>query len=120
MIVKGNLKIGLNNKILKTAAFRNEAGATLNIIGDVSISSDTSSGNVFTGSIIENEGNMTINGRVVCSLQPDYFQQIHHTLPAIMLLATKVILHLMHGKLILMAILSILAVHRQISIYHMY
>lgn len=73
LTVKGNLKIGLNNKILKTAAFRNEAGATLNIIGDVSISSDTSSGNVFTGSVIENEGNMTINGRVVCSLQPDYF-----------------------------------------------
>lgn len=73
LTVKGNLKIGLNNKILKTAAFRNEAGATLNIIGDVSISSDTSSGNVFTGSVIENEGNMTINGKVVCSLQPDYF-----------------------------------------------
>lgn len=73
LTVKGNLKIGFNNKILKTAAFRNEAGATLNIIGDVSISSDTSSGNVFTGSVIENEGNMTINGRVVCSLQPDYF-----------------------------------------------
>lgn len=73
LTVKSNLKIGLNNKILKTAAFRNEAGATLNIIGDVSISSDTSSGNVFTGSVIENEGNMTINGKVVCSLQPDYF-----------------------------------------------
>lgn len=73
LTVKGNLKIGLNNKILKTAAFRNEAGATLNIIGDVSIASDTSSGNVFTGSVIENEGNMTINGKVVCSLQPDYF-----------------------------------------------
>lgn len=73
LTVKGNLKIELNNKILKTAAFRNEAGATLNIIGDVSISSDTSSGNVFTGSVIENEGNMTINGKVVCSLQPDYF-----------------------------------------------
>ena len=73
LTVKSNLKIGLNNKILKTAALRNEAGATLNIIGDVSISSDTSSGNVFTGSVIENEGNMTINGKVVCSLQPDYF-----------------------------------------------
>lgn len=73
LTVKGNLKIGLNNKILKTAAFRNEAGATLNIIGDVSIASDNSSGNVFTGSVIENEGNMTINGKVVCSLQPDYF-----------------------------------------------
>lgn len=71
--VKSNLKIGLNNKIPETVALINEAGATLNIIGDVSISSDTSSGNVFTGSVIENEGNMTINGRVVCSLQPDYF-----------------------------------------------
>lgn len=73
LTVKSNLKIGLNNKIPKTAALRNEAGATLNIIGDVSISSDTTSGNVFTGSVIENEGNMTINGKVVCSLQPDYF-----------------------------------------------
>lgn len=73
LTVKGNLKIGLNNKILKTAAFRNEAGATLNIIGDVSISSDTSSGNVFTGSVIENEGNMTINGEVVCAFYPDDF-----------------------------------------------
>ena len=73
LTVKSNLKIGLNNKIPKTAALRNEAGATLNIIGDVSISSDTTSGNVFTGSVIEKEGNMTINGKVVCSLQPDYF-----------------------------------------------
>lgn len=73
LTVKSNLKIGLNNKIPETAALINEAGATLNIIGDVSISSDTSSGNVFTGSVIENEGNMTINGKVVCSLQPDYF-----------------------------------------------
>lgn len=73
LTVKSNLKIGLNNKIPKTTALRNEAGATLNIIGDVSISSDTSSGNVFTGSVIENEGNMTMNGRVVCSLQPDDF-----------------------------------------------
>lgn len=73
LTVKSNLKIGLNNKIPETAALRNEAGATLNIIGDVHIVSDTSSGNVFTGSVIENEGNMTINGKVVCSLQPDYF-----------------------------------------------
>lgn len=73
LTVKSNLKIGLNNKIPETAALRNEAGATLNIIGDVHIASDTSSGNVFTGSVIENEGNMTINGKVVCSLQPDYF-----------------------------------------------
>ena len=72
LTVKSNLKIGLNNKILKSAAFRNEAGATLNIIGDVSISSDTSSGNVFTGSVIENEGNMTINGEVVFSVLPDF------------------------------------------------
>lgn len=72
LTVKSNLKIGLNNKIPKTTALRNEAGATLNIIGDVSISSDTSSGNVFTGSVIENEGNMTINGKVVCSLRPDF------------------------------------------------
>lgn len=73
LTVKSNLKIGLNNKIPETAALRNEAGATLNIIGDVHIASDTSSGNVFTGSVIENEGNMNINGKVVCSLQPDYF-----------------------------------------------
>lgn len=73
LTVKSNLKIGLNNKIPETTALINEAGATLNIIGDVSIASDTSSGNVFTGSVIENEGNMTINGRVVCSLKPDYF-----------------------------------------------
>lgn len=73
LTVKSNLKIGLNNKIPETAALINEAGATLNILGDVHIASDTSSGNVFTGSVIENEGNMTINGKVVCSLQPDYF-----------------------------------------------
>lgn len=73
LTVKSNLKIGLNNKIPETTALINEAGATLNILGDVHIASDTSSGNGFSGSVIENEGNMTINGKVVCSLQPDYF-----------------------------------------------
>lgn len=71
LTVKSNLKIGLNNKIPETAALINEAGATLNIIGDVSISSDTSSGNGFSGSVIENEGNMTINGEVVFNVSAD-------------------------------------------------
>ena len=69
--VKSNLKIGLNNKIPETVALINEAGATLNIIGDVSISSDTSSSNEFSGSVIENEGNMTINGEVVFNVSAD-------------------------------------------------
>lgn len=71
LTVKSNLNIGLNNKIPKTAALRNEAGATLNILGDVSIGSDTSSGNGFSGSVIENEGNMTINGDVVFNVSAD-------------------------------------------------
>lgn len=71
LTVKSNLKIGLNNKIPETAALRNEAGATLNIIGDVSISSDTSSSNGFSGSVIENYGNMTINGEVVFNVSAD-------------------------------------------------
>lgn len=71
LTVKSNLKIGLNNKIPETAALINEAGATLNIIGDVSISSDTSSSNGFSGSVIENEGNMTINGEVVFNVSAD-------------------------------------------------
>ena len=71
LTVKSNLKIGLNNKIPETAALINEAGATLNIIGDVSISSDTSFGNGFSGSVIENEGNMTINGEVVFNVSAD-------------------------------------------------
>lgn len=71
LTVKSNLKIGLNNKIPETAALSNEAGATLNILGDVSIASDTSSGNGFSGSVIENEGNMTINGEVVFNVSAD-------------------------------------------------
>lgn len=71
LTVKSNLKIGLNNKIPETAALINEAGATLNIIGDVSISSDTSSSNGFSGSVIENYGNMTINGEVVFNVSAD-------------------------------------------------
>lgn len=69
--VKSNLKIGLNNKIPETAALINEAGATLNIIGDVHIASDTSSSNGFSGSVIENEGNMTIDGEVVFNVSSD-------------------------------------------------
>ena len=68
LTVKSNLKIGLNDKITKSVALRNEAGATLNIIGDVSISSDASTGSGFNGSVIENEGKMTINGEVVFSV----------------------------------------------------
>lgn len=71
LTVKSNLKIGLNNKIPETAALRNEAGATLNILGDVSIASDTSSGNWFSGSAIENDGNMTINGELVFNVSAD-------------------------------------------------
>lgn len=71
LTVKSNLKIGLNNKIPETAALINEAGATLNILGDVHIASDTSSGNGFSGSVIENEGNMTINGEVVFNVSAD-------------------------------------------------
>ena len=68
LTVKSNLKIGLNDKITKSVALRNEAGATLNIIGDVSISSDASTGSGFNGSVIENEGKMTINGEVIFSV----------------------------------------------------
>lgn len=71
LTVKSNMKIGLNNKIPETAALRNEAGATLNILGDVSIASDTSSGNGFSGSAIENDGNMTINGELVFNVSAD-------------------------------------------------
>lgn len=72
LTVKSNLKIDLNDKIPKTAALRNEAGATLNILGDVHIVS----GNGFKGSgvsAIENEGNMTINGDVIIGLLPDIY-----------------------------------------------
>lgn len=72
LTVKSNLIIDLNNKIPEIAALRNEAGATLNILGDVHIVS----GNGFKGSgvsAIENEGNMTINGDVVIGLLPDIF-----------------------------------------------
>lgn len=72
LTVKSNLKINLNDKIPKTAALRNEAGATLNILGDVHIVS----GNGFKGSgvsAIENEGNMTINGDVIIGLLPDIY-----------------------------------------------
>lgn len=72
LTVKSNLKIDLNDKIPKTAALRNEAGATLNILGDVHIVS----GNEFKGSgvsAIENEGNMTINGDVIIGLLPDIY-----------------------------------------------
>lgn len=68
LTVKSNLKIGLNDKITKSVALRNEAGSTLNIIGDVSISSDASTGSGFNGSVIENEGKMTINGEVIFSV----------------------------------------------------
>lgn len=71
LTVESNLKIGLNNKIPKTAALRNETGATLNILGNVYIVSDTSSGNGYSGSGIENEGNMTINGNVVFDVSAD-------------------------------------------------
>ena len=72
LTVKSNLKIDLNDKIPKTAALRNEAGATLNILGDVHIVS----GNGFKGSgvsAIENEGNMTISGDVIIGLLPDIY-----------------------------------------------
>ena len=72
LTVKSNLKIDLNDKIPKTAALRNEASATLNILGDVHIVS----GNGFKGSgvsAIENEGNMTINGDVIIGLLPDIY-----------------------------------------------
>lgn len=72
LTVKSNLKIDLNDKIPKTAALRNEAGATLNILGGVHIVS----GNGFKGSgvsAIENEGNMTINGDVIIGLLPDIY-----------------------------------------------
>lgn len=72
LTVKSNLIINLNNKIPEIAALRNEAGATLNILGDVHIVS----GNGFKGSgvsAIENEGNMTINGDVIIGLLPDIF-----------------------------------------------
>lgn len=72
LTVKSNLKIDLNDKIPKTAALRNEAGATLNILGDVHIVS----GNGFKGSgvsAIENEGNMSINGDVIIGLLPDIY-----------------------------------------------
>lgn len=72
LTVKSNLIIDLNNKIPEIAALRNEAGATLNILGDVHIVS----GNGFKGSgvsAIENEGNMTINGDVIIGLLPDIY-----------------------------------------------